>query len=219
MNYDLLGEIIFMNDAAFTNINIKKAKVLLCVCKMAWNNKNILQSIDKETARKYCKEIKMLSLKKAKETIYNWDEDDMGREPDLVIDGNYRAKVNDIIISISGESEYVAETIKKIIYVEQKRRIDKIVQSLKDILTIAENLGVDMDNITDDDRYMCLDDYHYVKEQNYRIKVITILKYNAYFINTMFNNDITDETIINYINSKKYKAYYYKTPIIFTSEL
>ena len=231
MNHDLLSEIIFANDTAFADIDSNKARMLLCASKMAQNNKNILSSIDSEKAKKFCKDIKSLSYKKAKKTIcewektiYEWDEaelgndTDLGSEADLTIDDEYRTKVNDIIANISKDSEYVADTIKQIICAEQRRRVDKIIKSLNNSISIVVNLGIDMNNITDDDRYLCLNDYDYFTEKEYRFKIITVFKYNAYFLNTLFNNSVSEDSIIKYINDKQRKDYYKRLSSVFTND-
>ena len=38
---EVLSEVIFANDEAFYGIDVEKAKMILCVCKNAKNNKNI----------------------------------------------------------------------------------------------------------------------------------------------------------------------------------
>lgn len=228
MNHDLLSEIIFVNDTAFADIDSKKARMLLCASKMAQNNKNILTSIDSEKAKRFCKEIKALSYKKAKKTIYEWNEayledeaDEAGEtgEEDLTIDEEYRTKVEDIIANISKESKYVADTIKKVICTEQGLRVDKIIKSLKGSISIIVNLGIDMENITDEDRYMCLDDYDYVREKEQRVKITMVFKYNAYFLNTLFNNGVSEDTIVKYINNKQQEDYYKKLSSVFTDSL
>ena len=228
MNHDLLSEIIFANDTAFADIDSRKAKMLLCASKMAQNNKNILTSIDSEKAKKFCKEIKALSYRKAKKAIYEWNEayeaDEegvigLGNEEDLTIDEEYRTKVESIIAKISKESEYVADTIKKVICTEQRLRVDKIIKSLNNSISILVNLGVDMENITDEDRYMCLDDYDYMKEKEDRVKIILTFKYNAYFLNTLFSNGVSEDTIVEYINNKQRDDYYKKLSSVFTATL
>jgi hypothetical protein len=234
MNHDLLSEIIFANDTAFADIDSNKARMMLCASKMAQNNKNILSSIDSEKAKRFCKEIKALSYRKAKKSIYEWNkayleneeadetdetgETDLGNEEDLRIDEEYRTKVEGIITNISKESQYVADTIKKVICAEQGLRVDKIIKSLQDSISILVNLGVDMENITDEDRYMCLDDYDYMKEKEHMVKIILVFKYNAYFLNTLFNNGVSEDTIVEYINNKQSKDYYKKLSSVFTDD-
>jgi hypothetical protein len=235
MNHDLLSEIIFANDTAFADIDSRKARMMLCASKMAQNNKNILTSIDSEKAKRFCKEIKTLSYRKAKKTIYEWnkanyedeadeadddaDETGLGNEEDLRIDEEYRTKVEGIIANISKESQYVADTIKKVICAEQGLRVDKIIKSLNSSISILVNLGVDMENITDEDRYMCLDDYDYMKEKEHRVMITMVFKYNAYFLNTLFNNGVSEDTIVEYINTKQRDNYYKKLSSVFTESL
>jgi hypothetical protein len=64
MSYELLSEIIFMNDTTFANIDIQKARMLMCVCKTARHNKNIQMSFIKDTVNKYCMRIKAITKKK-----------------------------------------------------------------------------------------------------------------------------------------------------------
>jgi hypothetical protein len=216
INYDLISEIIFTNDITFTDIDIEKAKMMLCICKMARNNKNILLSFDKVKVKKYCKEIKSISKKKARKMIYKWDTDDMEGEVNLDINNEYKTKIINIIANISNENAYIIECVKNVMHIEQKKIIDKIIKSLKKIISIIESLGVDMDNITDDDRYMCQNNLEYIKEKYNRIEINTIFKYNAYFINMLSNNKISEKTIINYISSEYFDNNFYRLPIIFT---
>ena len=55
INYELLSELIFTNDEIFTDINIKKAKIIARVCKLAKINKNIKMSYDKNIKWLYSK--------------------------------------------------------------------------------------------------------------------------------------------------------------------
>jgi hypothetical protein len=73
-----------------------------------------------------------------------------------------------------------------------------------------------MENITDDDRYKCLNDEEYVLEKYNRTEIITIYKYNAYFINLMFNNNISENDIIKFISTNYFQNNWYRIPIIFT---
>lgn len=53
INFSLLSEIIFTNDAAFNNIDTVTAKMLKCVCKNAGLNKTIKLKLDVYKARYY----------------------------------------------------------------------------------------------------------------------------------------------------------------------
>jgi len=76
-NYELLSEIIFTNDEIFTDINIKKAKIIAGVCKLAKSNKNIKLSYDKCKIDIYYKQIMFLSIKK---TEKEFDENILDEE-------------------------------------------------------------------------------------------------------------------------------------------
>ena len=64
INYELLSELIFTNDETFTDINIKKAKIIARVCKTARYNKNIKMSYDICKINIYHKQIMFLSIEK-----------------------------------------------------------------------------------------------------------------------------------------------------------
>ena len=51
LNHYLLSEVIFTNDEAFAEIDVEKARMMLCVCKNAKNNRNIKACIDNAKAR------------------------------------------------------------------------------------------------------------------------------------------------------------------------
>jgi hypothetical protein len=53
INYELLSEIIFMNDSAFNHTDINTAKSIVCSCKTASLNKNIMLSFDRFKVREY----------------------------------------------------------------------------------------------------------------------------------------------------------------------
>lgn len=215
INYDLFSELIFTNDTTFTDIDTKKAKMMLCTCKIARNNKNILLSFDIEKAKKYFKQIRSISIKKGRKEVYIDDEDIVGYF-DLDINEEYKTKIANIIANIFKETPYVVSQIKRYMIIEQKKYTDKILKNLKKIISIIESLGIDMENITDDDRYKCLNDEEYVIEKYNRSEIITIYKYNAYFINLMFNNNISENDIIKFISTNYFHNNWYRIPIIFT---
>jgi hypothetical protein len=96
---------------------------------------------------------------------------------------------------------------------------EKILISLKNIISIIESLGIDMENITDDDRIRCNNTYEYTRERLKRVEIITIFKYNAYFINMMFNHNMREDDIIDYISKEYFHNNWYRLPIIFTKWL
>lgn len=219
INNDLLSEIIFTNDVAFTDIDIEKAKMMLCICKNAQNNKNIQICFDKAKVYKYFKQIRAISIKKGRKMVYKWDADDMEGDVDLKINEEYKANIANIIANIFKENSYIVSQIKRIMIIEQKLNKDNILISLKNIISIIESLGIDMENITDDDRIRCNNTYEYTRERLKRVEIITIFKYNAYFINLMFNHNMREDDIIEYISKEYFHNNWYRLPIIFTKWL
>ena len=53
VNYELISNVLFANDSAFLDIDIKEAKVIKCLCKAAGLNTNITLCIDRTKAREY----------------------------------------------------------------------------------------------------------------------------------------------------------------------
>ena len=53
INYELISNILFANDTAFLNTDIKEARVIMCLCKAASLNANIKLSFDRTKAREY----------------------------------------------------------------------------------------------------------------------------------------------------------------------
>jgi transcriptional regulatory protein LevR len=64
LNHALISEVIFTNDEAFSDVEIEKAKMILCVCKNAKQNKNIKKSFDKVKIQRHCKYFTLISSKK-----------------------------------------------------------------------------------------------------------------------------------------------------------
>ena len=219
MSYDLLGEIIFMNDTIFASIDIQKARMMLCVCKTARHNKNIQLSFIKDTANKYCMRIKAISKKKVWKEMGIKTADEMMGAYDLNITEEYRDLVNDTIDNIKRENESVITLVRLKMSIEQQRNIDNIVKYLKNIIAVILRLGFNLENITDETRDICENDEEYVIEKYNRIELIAMFKYNAYIINTLFNNGISEDTIINYISSEFFDDNLYILPIIFTKYL
>jgi hypothetical protein len=151
--------------------------------------------------------------------VYKWDADDMEGDVDLKINEEYKANIANIIANIFKENAYIVSQIKRIMIIEQKLNKDNILISLKNIISIIESLGIDMENITDDDRIRCNNTYEYTRERLKRVEIITIFKYNAYFINWMFNHNMREDDIIEYISKEYFHNNWYRLPIIFTKWL
>ena len=63
INYELLSEIIFMNDSVFNHTDIDTAKNILCSCKNARLNKHIKLSFDRIKTREYFGPVKLEKLR------------------------------------------------------------------------------------------------------------------------------------------------------------
>jgi hypothetical protein len=124
INYELMSEIIFTNEEVFDYIDIKKAKILSCICKTASLNKNIILSFDRFKARKYFDIIFdvvfnsiIYNNKKAyliQENISEINEDEFNiiNQYDNIIDG--LKKENDNVLD--GFRELIVLELKEYIY-------------------------------------------------------------------------------------------------------
>lgn len=151
--------------------------------------------------------------------VYKWNAENMEGDVDLKINEEYSAQIANIIAKILKENSYIVSQMKRIMIIEQKLNKDKILISLKNIISIIESLGINMENITDNDRIICNNNFEYTREQLKRVEIITIFKYNAYFINLMFNHNMSEIDIIDYISKEYYHNNWYRLPIIFTKWL
>jgi hypothetical protein len=219
MSYELLSDIIFINDTTFANIDIQKARMLMCVCKTARHNKNIQMSFIKDTANKYCMRIKAITKKKVWKEMGIKTADEMMGAYDLNITDDYRAQAKDTICDILREDEIIITLVRLKMSIEQEKNIDTIIKYLKNIISVILRLGFNLNNITDETRDICENDEEYVIEKYNRVELIARFKYNAYIINTLFNNGISEDTIINYISSEFFDDNLYILPIIFTKSL
>ena len=218
INYDLLSEIIFTNDDLFTDIHIKKAKMISCLCKAASKNINIKLSFDRAKAAKYCKRITYISIKKTEKEVWKNEIEDMENMEgmvDLNFTDNYKKKINNIITNLLKENDNVIEYVKDGMVKEQGRNKSRFIKTLKKILSTIKNMGIDIDNLAEGDRELYEENDEYINEKFNRIERIIIYKYNAYFIN-MLNNRSRENYIIEYISSKDYHDNWYRQPLIFT---
>ena len=89
INYELLSEIIFTNNETFTDINIKKAKIIARTCKVARFNKNIKLSYDKCKIDIYYKQIMFLSIEKTEKEFNENILDETSGSTNLNINKKY----------------------------------------------------------------------------------------------------------------------------------
>jgi hypothetical protein len=212
INYELLSELIFTNDETFTDINIKKAKIIARVCKTARYNKNIKMSYDICKINIYYKQIMFLSMEKTEKEFVNGGKFDMNTGAmKLNINKEYKRKVYNIIINLLKESEYIVEGVKEKMVNEQKKNIKNfyIKVHVKHAIVMAYN------NNTDDDADTFEDDDEYNNVEFEIAFIITMFKYNSYFINMLSKTLVNEKDVIDYISSKYYTNNWYTIPIIF----
>ena len=215
INYELLSEIIFTNDETFTNINIKDAIIIARVCKLAKMNKNIKLSYDNCKIDIYHKQIMFLSIEKTEKEFNENIFDEKVVSTKLNINKKYKGAVYNIIISLLKENDYIVEGVKERMVIEQKKNISKFCIKLhvKHAIVMAYN------NITDDDAYTFENDDEYNNVEFEITHIITIFKYNAYFINMLSKTLVNENDIIQYISSKYFTKNWFKIPIIFPKSL
>ena len=211
INYELLSELIFTNDETFTDITIKKAKIIARVCKTARYNKNIKMSYDICKINIYHKQIMFLSMEKTEKEFVNGGKfDENTGAMKLNINKKYKRMIYNIIINLLKESEYIIEGVKKKMINEQKKNIKNfyIKVHIKHAIVMAyNNTDDDADTFDDDDEYNNIE---------FEIAfIITMFKYNSYFINMLSKTFVNEEDVIHYISSKYFTKNWYTIPIIF----
>ena len=211
INYELLSEIIFTNDTIFTDITMKKAKIIARVCKIARYNKNIKMSYDKCKIDIYHKQIMFLSIEKTEKEFVNGGKfDENTGAMKLNINKKYKRMIYNIIISLLKENDDVVDGVKEKMVAEQKKNISKyyIKLKVKQAIVMAYNtIDDDADTFEDDDEY---------NEVEFEIAhIITMFKYNAYFINMLSKTFVIEKDVIHYISSNYFTKNWYTIPIIF----
>jgi hypothetical protein len=80
---------------------------------------------------------------------------------------------------------------------------------------VINRLGIDINNISEEDMDLCDEDDEYYSIKYNRIEIATIYKYNSYVLNMLVNKNKEDE-IIKYISTEEYDNSWWnsKTPII-----
>ena len=213
INHELLSEIIFTNDTTFTDINIKKAKIIARVCKFAKNNKNIKLSYYKCKIDIFYKQIMFLSIKKTEKEFDENILDEEAGSMKLNINKKYKRKIYNIIISLLKENDYIIEGVKEKIVNEQKKNKSQYFIKLKKKLSIVMAYNNITDNDNEAETFEDDDDYNNIE---FEIAfIITIFKYNAYFINMLSKTLVNEKDIIDYISSKYFTNNWYTIPMIF----
>ena len=212
INYELLSELIFTNDEIFTDINIKKAKIIARVCKLAKINKNIKMSYDKCKIDIYHKQIMFLSMEKTEKEFVNGGKfDENTGAMKLNINKKYKRKIYNIIINLLKENEYIVEGVKEKMVIEQKKNIKNFYIKVR----VKHAIVMVYNNNTDDDADTFEDDDEYNNVEFEIAFIITMFKYNSYFINMLSKTLVNEKDVIDYISSKYFTNNWYKIPIIF----
>jgi hypothetical protein len=212
INYELMREILFTNEEAFTDINIKEAKIILRTCKIARTNKNIKFIYDKCKIDIYYKQIMFLAIKKAEKEFNENILDETSGATNLNINKKYKRKVYNIIIGLLKENDDVVEGVKEKLVAEQKKNINKYFIKLHVKLAIV---GAYDNIIDDDDAETFENDDKYNDVQFEIVFIITNYKFNAYFLNMLSKTLVNEKDVISYISSKYFTDNWYRIPIIF----
>jgi hypothetical protein len=219
INYEILSEIIFMNDTIFTDIDINKAKIIARTCKIAKSNKNIKLSFDICKINIYFNRIINTSKKKTEKEFDEKPLIERMRGNKLNINKKYKAKIYNIISHLLCEDANIIDGVKNKLVTEQRSNIDKYITKLNTMILIINNIVDDTNNITDDERELVNEDDDY-RDQQYDIaELISIFKYNSYFINMFSKTLVNEKDVIGFISSKYYTKNWYKIPIVFTKKL
>ena len=194
LNHALISEVIFTNDEAFYEVEIEKAKMMLCVCKNAKQNKNIKKSFDNVKIQRHCKYFTLISSKKTDYMLLHyWTKNSI---PDLRLGTNQLYKeriVKRVAYLLKGDVD-VLEGVKKEMMAEQGRNIDKYRVILEEMIVKYKD-GYVIDEELDDDDFT-LEEYKIME-------LITIFKYNAFILNMLYNHE-KEKEIIEYISSKNF---------------
>ena len=240
LNHALVSEVIFTNDEAFSEVEIEKAKMMLCVCKDAKNNKNIKKSFENaKNAKKinmYCSMLKKITEMKTR-SLYEYIDQYNMRIPM----SSYRKNVFKIKTKLLEENACVIEGVKQAIIKKQLHNIIECYKRLDKMRAIVEPIvskyGIEFDidvdgiaditDITDEVIDMCrlYDEYeNYEMEDFKRYNISILFKYYAYCMNMIFNDKMTkdsedaEEAIILYICGDFYDKNWMeheKVPFIF----
>jgi hypothetical protein len=140
INYELLSEIIFMNDLAFNHTDIDTAKSILCSCKNARLNKNIKLSFDRFKVREYFDKIfDIISqyIMYTKKSAYLIKE---GITETNNKDYSITSQLDDIIEDLKKENVNILDGFRELIVLEFKEFIYNYENCGRDSYDIQYNL-------------------------------------------------------------------------------
>jgi hypothetical protein len=138
---------------------------------------------------------------------------------DLDINIKYKAKIYNIIINLLKENNYIIEGVKEKIVIEQKNNIKLFKLKIKIIYDIICEEVIDINNITVDEHDSIEDDIQHFEEKMNIAKIITIFRYNSFFINMLSIDLVNEKVIIDFISSEYFAKNWFFIPIIFPKSL
>jgi hypothetical protein len=138
INYELLSELIFMNDEIFDYVDINMAKIIACTCKTASLNKNIKLSVDRFKAREYFDKIFDVITQYI---MYIQTSAYIIRE-NISENNEYSitSQLDDIIDDLKNENKNVLDGFRELIVLEYKEFIYNYENCREDIYDIQYNL-------------------------------------------------------------------------------
>lgn len=84
---------------------------------------------------------------------------------------------------------------------------------------ILRNIVIDINNITYDEAIL-IDMYdNYLNEKFNTSNIMTIFRYNSYFINMLSSYLVNEKVIIDFISSEYFAMNWFSIPIIFSKSL
>jgi hypothetical protein len=152
-----------------------------------------------------------LSMEKTEKEFDENILDETSGDMKLNINKKYKRKIYNIIINLLKENDYIVEGVKETMVAEQKKNISNF------IIKLTKKVSIIMayNNITNEDAETYEDDDEYNNLEFEIAFIITIFKYNSYFINMLSKTLVNEKDVISYISSKYFTKNWYKIPIIF----
>ena len=117
------------------------------------------------------------------------------------------------------ENDYIIKGVKNKIRSEQIKNIRKYYKICFNIQNIVRNIVIDINNITYDEAILIDMDDNYLNEKFNTSDIITIFRYNSYFINMLSSNLVNEKVIIDFISSQYFAMNWFFIPIIFSKSL
>ena len=117
------------------------------------------------------------------------------------------------------ENDYIIEGVKNKMFIEQINNIEKFNSIIKTMFIIVYKIVIDINNITYDERNLIDMDNDYLNEKFNTADIMTIFRYNSYFINMLSIDLVNEKVVIDFISSEYFAKNWFKIPIIFPKSL